>query len=110
MNRTKTIGLLLLVGFTVSQGLRDVYLASAFGGIGFFDLVFLAFSTATLFFTALLFLIAPANFQRVKAQWRGVLAVHVYASDVSSCSTFCPATVMSNHKPLLLMAFILLSN
>ena len=51
--RPTTLGLWMLIGYALSQGLRDVYLAGVFGPISFFDLVFLAFSGATLFFLRL---------------------------------------------------------
>lgn len=85
MKQAGTFGLLLLLGYTVSQGLRDVYLSSAFGEIGFFDLVFLAFTSATLFFTALLFFFKPSDFRRLIKEWRGVVAVNVTTAAAWLC-------------------------
>lgn len=77
MVNTKLLGLFLLILFAVSQGLRDVYLSSAFGTVSFFDLVFLAFSTATIFFCLLLVLFARNDIPKLKEHWRGVLAVNL---------------------------------
>lgn len=73
----RTLGLMLLVAYTVSQGLRDVYLAGAFGAIGFFDLVFLAFTAATLFFSCGLLLFRRSDFALLMREWRPLLAVNI---------------------------------
>lgn len=72
-----TAGLALLVGYALTQGLRDVYLSSAFGSIGFFDLVFLAFTAATMVFCGLLLIVRRSDFARLKRHWRGVVAVNI---------------------------------
>ena len=77
MPRSSTIGLWLLIGYALSQGLRDVYLAGAFGAIGFFDLVLLAFSGATFFFSLCLLVSAPAEFKALGREWRSLLAVNI---------------------------------
>ena len=77
MPRSSTIGLWLLIGYALSQGLRDVYLAGAFGAIGFFDLVLLAFTGATVFFSLSLLVSAPAEFIALRREWRSLLAVNI---------------------------------
>ncbi len=77
MARSSTIGLWLLIGYALSQGIRDVYLAGAFGAIGFFDLVLLAFTGATLFFSTCLFVASPAEFGALRREWRNLLAVNL---------------------------------
>lgn len=77
MPRSSTIGLWLLIGYALSQGLRDVYLAGAFGAIGFFDLVLLAFTGATLFFSLCLMVAMPAEFAALRREWRSLLAVNI---------------------------------
>jgi len=85
VKHTRFIGIILLIAFALSQGLRDVYLSSAFGALGFFDLVFLAFATATIFFTILLLIWVPEDIKRLKKQWRGVVAVNVTTAGAWLC-------------------------
>lgn len=72
-----TLGIWLLIGYALSQGMRDVYLAGAFGAISFFDLVFLAFTGATLFFSACLLVSKPSDFGLLMRSWRSLLMVNL---------------------------------
>lgn len=81
----RTLGLWFLLGYALSQGMRDVYLSGAFGSIGFFDLVFLAFSGATVFFTLCVAAANPSDFKRLRREWRPLLLVNVTTASAWLC-------------------------
>lgn len=78
-------GLALLLSFAISQGMRDVYLSSVFGALGFFDIVFIAFGCATLIFTTALKISAPQEFKLLKVHWRYVLAINTTTAGAWLC-------------------------
>lgn len=75
---TKThAGLALLLFFTVSQGLRDVFVANAFGAFTFFDIVFVAFLMATLFYGGWTIIRRREDVARLRQAWRIVFMVNL---------------------------------
>ncbi len=85
MIRTHLVGVFLLIAFTITQGMRDVYLSSTLRAFGFFDTVFIAFAMATVFFMALLRLTRPDDFARIRAQWGLMLAVNLATAGAWLC-------------------------
>lgn len=74
---TSRAGLLLLLGFVITQAIRDVHLGHLFGDLGLFEAAFLAFGTAAIVFGIGLFLFRRAQIGLLAANWRGVLALNV---------------------------------
>src|SRR6516164_8218181 len=61
------LGPLLVVVFTVSQSVRDVYFGSVFQRLDFFLVSLLAFSWSTVIFVATTLIRAPSDFARLRA-------------------------------------------
>lgn len=71
------LGIALLLGFVVSQAIRDVHLGHLFGTLGLFEAALLAFGTAALVFGACLAMVRPEQIRLLLANWRTVLILNV---------------------------------
>lgn len=69
-------GLALLFGFVASQAARDVYLARTFGTFGLFEVAFLAFGLASVFFGSVLLLFRQGEVKALPSHWRRLLALN----------------------------------
>ena len=101
-----TIGLIgpfLVLAFSLSQALRDVYFGRAFQQVDFFVVVLIAFSISTLGFGAVAALRSPAEFRKLRGQLSTVLAINVttalaWSSYFFALSHLEPAIVNTVHS------------
>ena len=70
-------GPLLVLVFTLSQSVRDVYFGSVFQRLDFFLVILLAFSWSTVIFAATTLIRAPSDFARLRAQFGPIVAANV---------------------------------
>lgn len=71
------LGIILLLGFVLSQAIRDVHLGHLFGSLGLFEAALLAFSTAVMVFGASLVLFRPDQISLLAANWKTVLILNI---------------------------------
>lgn len=71
------LGITLLLGFVLSQAIRDVHLGHLFGTLGLFEAALLAFSTAAVVFGASLVLFRPDQISLLAANWKTVLILNI---------------------------------
>ena len=71
------LGPLLVLIFTLSQSVRDVYFGSAFQRLDFFLVILLAFTWSTVIFTATTLIRAPYDLAKLRAQRWPITAANV---------------------------------
>jgi drug/metabolite transporter (DMT)-like permease len=71
------LGPLLVLIFTLSQSVRDVYFGSAFQRLDFFLVILLAFSWSTVIFAAATLIRTPYNLAKLRAQRWPIAAANV---------------------------------
>ena len=71
------LGPLLVLIFTLSQSVRDVYFGSAFQRLDFFLVILLAFTWSTVIFTATTLIRAPYDLAKLRAQCWPITAANV---------------------------------
>ena len=71
------LGPLLVLIFTLSQSVRDVYFGSAFQRLDFFLVILLAFSWSTVIFAATTLIRAPYDLAKLRAQRWPITAANV---------------------------------
>ena len=71
------LGPLLVLIFTLSQSVRDVYFGSAFQRLDFFLIILLAFSWSTVIFAATTLIRAPYDLAKLRAQCWPITAANV---------------------------------
>ena len=71
------LGPLLVLIFTLSQSVRDVYFGSVFQRFDFFVIILLAFSWSTVIFAAVTLIRAPSNFAKLREQFGSIVAANV---------------------------------
>jgi len=76
MNVSK-LGVALLLGFVLSQAIRDVHLGHLFGTLGLFEAALLAFGTAAVVFGASLAVFRPDQISLLVANWKTVLILNI---------------------------------
>ncbi len=98
-------GPLLILVFTLSQALRDVYFGSVFQHFDFFAVILLAFSLSTIMFAVVALVRAPGDFRRLRGQGGTVLAVNITTAIAWSCFFFAlthldPSIVNTIHSAM----------
>jgi hypothetical protein len=71
------LGPLLVLIFTVSQSIRDVYFGSVFQRLDFFLAILLAFSWSTVIFVATTLIRTTSDFAKLRAQFGSIAAANV---------------------------------
>jgi len=72
------LGSLLVLVFTLSQSVRDVYFGSVFQRFDFFQIILLAFSWSTVIFATTTLIRAPSDIAKLRAQSGPIVAVQCY--------------------------------
>lgn len=72
-----TLGIASLLGFVVTQAVRDVHLGHLFGDLGLYEAASLAFGTAAIVFGICLFLFKRDQIGMLLSDWRTVLALNI---------------------------------
>ena len=70
-------GPLLVLVFTLSQSLRDVYFGAVFQGVDFFAIIFLAFALSTIIFAIVTLIRSPGEFLRLRRHVRSIVAANL---------------------------------
>jgi drug/metabolite transporter (DMT)-like permease len=81
-------GPLLILVFTLSQSIRDVYFGSVFQHFYFFVVMLLAFSWSTVIFATVTLIRAPAEFARLRGQFGSIVAANVTTAVAWTCFFF----------------------
>lgn len=71
------LGIALVLGFVLSQAIRDVHLGHLFGTLGLFEAALLAFGTAAVVFGASLAAFRPDQISLLVANWKTVLILNI---------------------------------
>jgi drug/metabolite transporter (DMT)-like permease len=96
-------GPLLVLAFTLSQSLRDVYFGAVFQGVDFFAILLLAFGLSTIIFGVMALLRAPHEFGLLRKHLRSLIAANLTTALAWSCYFFAlthvdPSVVNTIHS------------
>lgn len=96
-------GPLLVLAFTLSQSLRDVYFGAVFQGIDYFAILLLAFGLSTIIFAAVSFVRARRSLALLRKHLRSIVAANLTTALAWSCYFFAlthvdPSVVNTVHS------------
>jgi drug/metabolite transporter (DMT)-like permease len=96
-------GPLLVLAFTLSQALRDVYFGAVFQGVDFFAIILLAFLLSTIIFATVTLLRSPGEFAKLRGHGGSVLVANLTTALAWSCYFFAlshldPSVVNTIHS------------
>ena len=97
------LGPLLVLAFTLSQALRDVYFGAVFQGVDYFAILLLAFGLSTVIFAISTLIRARHEFALLRRHVRSILAANVTTALAWSCYFFAlthvdPSVVNTIHS------------
>jgi drug/metabolite transporter (DMT)-like permease len=100
---THLTGPLLILAFTLSQALRDVYFGAVFQGVDFFAIIFLAFSLSTVLFVVVTLIRSLADFTKLRGHGSTVIAANLTTALAWTCYFFAlshldPSVVNTIHS------------
>jgi len=91
----RLLGSPLVLLFALWQAFRDVYFAHVFQGIGVFTVILVAFSISTLIFGVIALMRAPAEFNKVRREWRIMLGMNA----TTALAWICYFSSLKNLQP-----------
>jgi drug/metabolite transporter (DMT)-like permease len=99
------IGPLLVLAFTLSQALRDVYFGATFQGVDFFAIILLAFVISTVIFAGTTLIRSPGEFRKLRGHGASILAANLTTALAWTCYFFAlthldPSVVNTIHSAM----------
>jgi drug/metabolite transporter (DMT)-like permease len=96
-------GPFLVLAFTLSQSLRDVYFGAVFQGVDYFAILLLAFGLSTVTFAAVAIIRVPHEFACLRGHLRSLVAANLTTALAWSCYFFAlthvdPSVVNTVHS------------
>ena len=109
-----SLGSAFVLGFCLSQTLRDIYFGHVFQDVDFFAVILVAFLLSTVLFAGIAMLRSPGQFGALRGKFRLLLALNLTTALAWSCYFFAlthlePAIVNTIHSgmaPLTVVALV----